>query len=139
MSVSVSESVSLPYVGVTIYRGNTAPSGAQKGDLWVNTSTSPPSLNVADDSGTFDVASVQYTFEYISKNIRSWNATLAWTGTVLSTITYVKDSLTIVKTLNYTSGILTSVVLSGDTPAGIALTKTLGYTSGQLTSVTYGE
>jgi hypothetical protein len=137
MSVSVSDSVSLAFVAPNIYRGDTQPSGAQNGDLWIDTSTSPPSLKLADASGAFTPASASYTFEYISKNIRSWDAVLGWTGSQLSTITYTKGAETIVKTLNYTGTVLTSVVLSGDTPAGIALTKTLGYTSGKLTSVTY--
>lgn len=78
------------------------------------------------------------TFETVSKNLRQYNYTLAYTAGVLEKITYVVPSIgDITKTLNYTSGVLTSVVLSGSTPSGISLTKTLTYTSGVLTSITY--
>jgi hypothetical protein len=55
----------------------------------------------------------------------------------LTSIVYTLPVGTITKTLNYTLGTLTSIVLSGDTPAGIDLTKTLGYTGSELTSITY--
>lgn len=78
------------------------------------------------------------TFETINKNLSSYPATLAYTGGGdLSTITYTVPGGTIVKTLNYTAGDLTSIVLSGNTPSGINLTKTLTYTSGNLTGVSY--
>jgi len=78
------------------------------------------------------------SFETVNKNLSSYPATLAYTGGGdLNTITYTVPGGTIVKTLNYTAGDLTSIVLSGSTPAGISLTKTLTYTSGNLTGVTY--
>jgi len=77
-------------------------------------------------------------YETVSKNLKSYPAVFAYNGSGdLSTITYTVPGGTIVKTFNYTSGDLTSIVLSGSTPAGINLTKTLSYTSGNLTGVTY--
>jgi hypothetical protein len=78
------------------------------------------------------------TFESVSKNLRQYNYTLTYTLGVLTKIDYTVPSVgTITKTLNYSSGLLTSVVLSGSTPASIQLTKTLTYSSGVLTSVAY--
>ena len=83
------------------------------------------------------VISVQEYFEYVSKNIKSWNYSLNYTGDKLTSVVYTENSNTITKTLNYTGDKLTSIVLSGDTPTGIDLTKTLTYTGDQLTSVAY--
>lgn len=77
------------------------------------------------------------TFESVSKNLKSYPYTLTHTSGRLTSITYTLPVGTITKTLNYTGELLTSIVLSGNTPDGIPLTKTLGYTSGTLTSVTY--
>jgi hypothetical protein len=77
------------------------------------------------------------TFETVSKNLKAWSPTFAYSSGVLSTITYTHAAQTIVKTLNYTTGKLTSIVLSGDTPEGISLTKTLAYTGDDLTGIAY--
>ena len=77
------------------------------------------------------------TFETVSKNLKTYPASLNYTLGVLTSIVYTLPVGTITKTLNYTLGVLTSIVLSGDTPAGIDLTKTLGYTGSELTSITY--
>jgi hypothetical protein len=82
-------------------------------------------------------ASFQEEFETVSKNLKSWDATFAYSSGVLNTITYTDGVDTIVKTFNYTGSQLTSIVLSGDTPSGIDLTKTFGYTGSSLTSVSY--
>jgi hypothetical protein len=56
----------------------------------------------------------------------------------IDTIVYdLGGGLSITKTFNYTLGVLTSIVLSGDTPSGIELTKTFGYIGVDLTSVIY--
>jgi hypothetical protein len=86
---------------------------------------------------TISGGSATESFETVSKNLKSWGGTLNYTGGVLTSIVYTDGIDTITKTFNYTSGVLTSIVLSGDTPIGIDLTKTLGYTSGDLTSITY--
>jgi hypothetical protein len=81
--------------------------------------------------------SFQETYETVSKNLNSWDATINYIGTDLTTIIYSDGISTITKIFNYTLTDLTSIVLSGDTPAGISLTKTLIYTSGELTGVAY--
>jgi len=80
---------------------------------------------------------VRETFETLSKNLQSEPYALVYTGATLTTIVYTVLAGTIVKTLNYTGDKLTSIVFSGDTPAGIQLTKTLNYTGDNLTSITY--
>lgn len=82
-------------------------------------------------------ATAAETFETVSKNLKTYPASLNYTLGVLTSIVYTLPVGTITKTLNYTLGTLTSIVLSGDTPAGIDLTKTLGYTGSELTSITY--
>ena len=78
------------------------------------------------------------TFETISKNLKSYPYVLNYTDDVLTSIVYdLGGGNEITKTLNYTEADLTSIVLSGDTPAGIDLTKTLSYTSGDLTGIAY--
>jgi Major tropism determinant N-terminal domain len=74
------------------------------------------------------------SFETVSSNLDASDATLAYSGGNLTSITYANG---IVKTLSYSGGNLTSVVLSGATPGGIDLTKTLTYTGSDLTGVSY--
>lgn len=83
-------------------------------------------------------ASIDEAFETVSKNLKSKPFVLNYTTGLLTSIVYtVGVGQTITKTLNYTGGVLTSIVLSGDTPSGISLTKTLNYTGSSLTSVSY--
>lgn len=77
------------------------------------------------------------TYESISKNLKSYPYAFNKTGDVLDSITYTLPSGTITKTFNRTGTVLNTVVLSGDTPAGIDLTKTFNYTGSELTSITY--
>lgn len=79
-------------------------------------------------------AEIASTFETISKNLSASDATLAYTGDNLTSVTYSNG---VVKTLNYTGDNLTSVVLSGTLPSGINLTKTLSYSGDNLTGITY--
>jgi hypothetical protein len=77
-------------------------------------------------------------YETVSKNLKSYSSTFSYNGSGdLSTITYTVPGGNIIKTFNYTSGDLASIVLSGNTPAGINLTKTLSYSAGNLTGVNY--
>ena len=65
---------------------------------------------------------IAYTYEYVNKNISSYDGAFTYTGNKLTSILYtVGGGLFITKTLSYTGNKLTSVVLSGDTPLGIVL------------------
>jgi hypothetical protein len=79
------------------------------------------------------------TYEVINKNLRSYPYTLTYSSGNVSVITYdIGGGMSIVKTFSYTTGKLTSIVLSGDLPIEIDyLTKTLSYTGSNLTSVSY--
>ena len=75
------------------------------------------------------------SFETVSKNLSAVGALLAYNGAGdLASITYANG---VVKTLNYTGGKLTSIVLSGSIPPGIDTIKTLTYTGDDLTDITY--
>lgn len=77
-------------------------------------------------------------FETVSKNLRTYPYTLTYGVDGIDTIVYdLGGGLSITKTFNYTLSVLTSIVLSGDTPSGIELTKTLSYTGADLTGVVY--
>jgi len=81
---------------------------------------------------------IQEEFETTSKNLRSYPYALAYGVDGVSTITYnLGGGQEIVKTFNYVAGVLTSIVLSGDTPSGIELTKTFSYTGDVLTGILY--
>lgn len=74
------------------------------------------------------------SFETVNRNLSASDATLAYAGDDLSTITYTSG---IVKTFAYGGDGLATVTLSGSTPGGIDLIKTLNYTLGELTGFTY--
>lgn len=90
--------------------------------------------------GNFDLindGSTDY-FETVSKNLKSYPYEFTYSGADIDFITYdLGGGLSIIKTFNYTSGDITSIVLSGDVPGGINLTKTLSYISGNIDNVTY--
>jgi hypothetical protein len=78
------------------------------------------------------------TFEKVSKNLKNYPYALNYTVDDLTSVVYdLGGGLFITKTLNYSLGKVTSIVLSGDTPSGILLTKTLTYTVDKLTGVAY--
>ena len=78
------------------------------------------------------------SFEAVSKNLNSYDYAINYSGGDVSDIVYdLGGGLQITKTFNYTSGNVTSVVLSGDTPSGISLTKTINYSGGDVSSISY--
>jgi hypothetical protein len=85
-----------------------------------------------------DSLSSSPSFETVSKNLKGYPYILNYSAGVLSSIVYnVGGGNYVTKTLNYTTGNLTSIVLSGATPGGILLTKTLSYSGGSLSSISY--
>ncbi len=94
----------------------------------------------AETAVWIETIGIRKSFETVSKNLREFPCSFAYTAEQLTSITYDKgDGKTIVKTLNYNSeGVVTSVVLSGDIDDTISTTKTLTYNSeGLLTNITY--
>jgi hypothetical protein len=85
-----------------------------------------------------NVSGLTEAFETVSKNLKSYPYVLVYGVDGLDTITYdLGGGLQVVKTFNYVATVLTTIILSGDTPAGITLTKTLSYTGPDLTGVAY--
>lgn len=74
------------------------------------------------------------SFETVNKNLVASDATLAYSGGNLATVTYANG---IVKTFAYSGSNLTTVTLSGSTPGGIDLVKSFVYTGSDLTGVSY--
>ena len=74
------------------------------------------------------------SYETVSKNLSGVPFNLNYSSGLLTSVVYSNG---ITKTFNRTGNKITSIVLSGATPSGIALTKTLGYTGDNLTSVGY--
>jgi hypothetical protein len=95
-------------------------------------------LFITDSTGLIahkvNSAGVANTYETVNKNLPASNAAFAYSGGVLTSITYGNG---VVKTLGYSAGVLTTVTLSGATPSGISLVKTLSYAGGKLTGVSY--
>ena len=74
------------------------------------------------------------SYETVSKNLSGVPFDLNYSSGLLTSVVYSNG---ITKTFNRTGNKITSIVLSGSTPSSIALTKTLGYTGDNLTSVGY--
>lgn len=88
--------------------------------------------------GNTSTESATETFETVNKNLKSYPSTLTYTGgSTLTQITYTTPNGVIQKTLNYSNGLLTSIVLSGNTPNNISLIKTLNYSNGKIVGITY--
>lgn len=75
------------------------------------------------------------SFETVSSNLSAYDYALNYNGN--GDITSIVYSNGVTKTLNYTGGDVTSIVLSGSTPSGISLTKTFTYSSGDVVGITY--
>jgi len=79
------------------------------------------------------------SYETVSQNLVAYDYTITYT--VNGDIDHIEydlgGGLTITKTFAYSSGDITDIVLSGDTPGGITLTKTFTYSSGDITAVEY--
>jgi hypothetical protein len=114
--------------------------------LTINTSGLQPSGNYSVVGHNHNISDITdfppllegyNTFETVSKNLKSYPVAFNYTSGTLTSLVYTLPSGTITKTLTYTSGVLTSISLSGTVPSGIDLTKNLVYTSGTITSITY--
>jgi hypothetical protein len=78
------------------------------------------------------------TFESVASNLLAYPFAVTYSASRISTVVYtLPNASTITKTINYTSGRVTSIVLSGATPSGISLTKTFTYTGDNVTGVAY--
>jgi hypothetical protein len=83
----------------------------------------------------------QRTFETVAQGLEGYDYVINRAGGAVSTIVYdLGGGLSITKTLGRVGGVLTTITLSGDTPAGIDLVKTLTRDGGgNVTGATYGS
>lgn len=79
------------------------------------------------------------SFETVSQNLEDWDKEFVYTGDTLDEIHYTKLGDLIIKSFYYDGNDnLTSIVLTGDVPLGIATTKTLSYDGNNtLTNIAY--
>jgi hypothetical protein len=128
VAVEVTEAVETVALAVASVAETVAVAIANQGDT--------VTIQVASGDGG-DPTPAPETYETVSRNLRSYPATLAYSSGELASISYATPGGAVVKTFNRVAGRLASIVLSGALPAGIATTKTLGYTGDALTSVGY--
>jgi hypothetical protein len=85
--------------------------------------------NIVQDASINELSfKIKDTFENVSKNLKSYPSTFYYNvDDVLTSIIYITNDGSILKTLNYANDKLDSIVLSGDVPNGIELTKKMKY------------
>lgn len=122
----------------------TYPTASGPGDILTFTTSNPAKYfftgTALTDTVTLTINGfLEYSFEAISKNLKAYDYSIAYTGDLVDEITYdLGGGLSIVKSFSYNiDDTVSTIVLSGDTPSGIELTKTFTYTSGKVTSVGY--
>ena len=81
------------------------------------------------------------TFETVAQGLKSYAYSIGRFDGSVSTIVYdLGSGLSITKTLGRVGGVLTTITLSGDTPAGIDLVKTLARdVDGNVIGASYGS
>jgi len=90
------------------------------------------------ENGTVSSGGGSETFETVSKNLKAYPYQISYSGGNIATITYdLGGGSEIIKTFGYTSGDVTSVTLSGNTPSGIDLVKTISYSGGNVAIISY--
>lgn len=95
-----------------------------------------------DENGNFLLGqlggSARTTFETINKNLLAYNVIDTSETDTLITQTYDAPGGAIIKSISFdTSGLPTTIVLSGETPDGIDLTKTFDFAGREIPLITY--
>ncbi len=99
---------------------------------------SPNQFLQVNNTGTGLIYSDLTSYETVSKNLKSYPYVINRIGSIINTIVYTLSLGTITKTFSYdVNNNVSSIILSGATPAGILLTKTFNYTGSILTSISY--
>jgi len=122
--------------------GSTARNLYQLGDVSLSSPTNNQVLKYNSNTGLWENGTgggSEETFESVSKNLKSYPYEISYTGGGdIDFVTYdLGGGQTIIKTFGYTSGDVTSVTLSEDTPSGINLIKTITYVSGNVDNISY--
>ena len=130
---------------VTLQAPSTWTSGAYTLTLPVNIGT-PSQVLQTDGAGVLSWATVSSgsgstpTFESVTLNLLTYAYAVTYDGSNRpSTMTYTVPAVgTMVKTFTYSSGLLSTIALSGNTPVGLATsTKNFSYTGSRVTGVAY--
>ena len=146
--VSVSSPISIDDVLVSVNDADDSVSVSVTSEITdvsvtVENVTNPISVSITEALTEVNVevstGSAQWTesFDTVSRNLSGYPYIVYWNGNYISSVVFNLGSSTVTKTYNYTSGKLTSIVLSGNTPSGISLVKTLSYFDNKIQSVTY--
>lgn len=86
---------------------------------------------------TNTVVDLEVTFENLSKNLRSYPYTISRTDGQISSVSYtLPNANTITKTLNYSSGVVSNIVISGTNLSNVYI-KELNYVNSVLSGATY--
>lgn len=122
--------------------GSTARNLYQLGDVSLSSPTNNQVLKYNSTTRLWENSTgggSEETFESVSKNLKSYPYEISYTGGGdIDFVTYdLGGGQTIIKTFGYTSGDVTSVTLSEDTPSGINLIKTITYVSGNVDNISY--
>ena len=122
--------------------GSTARNLYQLGDVSLSSPTNDQVLKYNSTTRLWENSTgggSEETFESVSKNLKSYPYEISYTGGGdIDFVTYdLGGGQTIIKTFGYTSGDVTSVTLSEDTPSGINLIKTITYVSGNVDNISY--
>lgn len=111
----------------------------EPGRLWYDSITN--TIRVGDDTpgGKVIASNDSQTFEYISKNLKSYPYVITYSNNALSSISYTTENGNIVKSFSYANNSLSSVSISGNILGNVILTKNLNYENGALISVFYSQ
>tara|TARA_R110002153_G_scaffold57206_1_gene157513 strand:- start:202 stop:1392 length:1191 start_codon:yes stop_codon:yes gene_type:complete len=94
-------------------------------------------LIISLSNGSTVRANSPETFETYNRNLKAYNFVANRTGDDITSLVYTKGTSVITKTFTRANGLLVSITLSGDIPAGIATTKTIVRTSNDKTDFVY--
>tara|TARA_R110000764_G_scaffold31979_1_gene72827 strand:- start:155 stop:1069 length:915 start_codon:yes stop_codon:yes gene_type:complete len=94
-------------------------------------------LIISLSNGSTVRANSPETFETYNRNLKAYNFVANRTGDDITSLVYTKGTSVITKTFTRANGLLVSITLSGDIPAGIATTKTIVRTSNNKTDFVY--
>lgn len=94
-------------------------------------------LIISLSNGSTVRANSPETFETYNRNLKAYNFVANRTGDDITSLVYTKGTSVITKTFTRANGLLVSITLSGDIPAGIATTKTIVRTSNDKTDFIY--
>ena len=121
---------------VTIEQGQDINISVEGQEIGVTIEEAP--INVSIFGGEQTTSLLGQTFETINRNMKAYPSSLSFLGGFLNTVIYdLGGGDTITKTFGYSSGVISTIILSGSVPLGISIAKSFTYESGKLKSISY--